>query len=102
MEPSFEERNDEIEKELTERLTFAVKAADIGFWEVDPATNVVKWDGRCQELFGLTRDHYIPYIDAVEHIHPDDVAAVKAAVEHSLKGENGGIYDMRYRTIGAL
>src|ERR1700755_2493145 len=101
MELSVEENNAAIDKELAERLPFAIKAADIGFWEVDPATHVVKWDGRCQELFGLSKDHYIPYSEAVEHIHPDDVAAVNAAVARALNGENAGLYDMRYRTIGA-
>jgi len=89
------------QNEEIERSHFAIRAADIGFWEVDLPTNTVKWDGRCQELFGLTRDRYIPYAEAIRYIHPDDFDPVNAAVQRALAGENDGYYDMRYRTIGA-
>src|ERR1700761_9629832 len=96
MEGRDQEGKTAKDAELTERLEFAIRAADIGFWEVDLATNLVKWDGRCQELFGLTKDYYIPYSEAIRHIHPDDLNRVNTAVQRSLAGENGGIYDLRY------
>src|ERR1700761_3261474 len=85
----------------SERVQFASEAADIGYWEVHLPTNTVIWDLQCQALFGLTKDHDIPYTEATRYIHPDDVNAVNTAVQVALAGENGGRYDMRYRTIGA-
>src|ERR1700761_7061730 len=85
----------------SERVQFASEAADIGYWEVHLPTNTVIWDLQCQALFGLTKDHDIPFTEATRYIHPDDVNAVNTAVQTALAGENGGRYDMRYRTIGA-
>ncbi len=85
----------------TERLHFAIRAANIGFWEVDLQTDTVELDRRCQELFGLTKDRHIPYSEAIRYIHPEDLESVNTAVQQSLAGENDGYYDMRYRTIGA-
>jgi PAS domain S-box-containing protein len=90
-----------LTSEESERAQFASRAAGIGFWEVDLHKNAVVWDGRCQELFGLSKDHDIPYNEAIRYIHRDDIDAVNAAVEAALAGENDGCYDMRYRTIGA-
>lgn len=85
----------------TERLHFAMEAAGVGVWEVNMATNEVEWDDRCRDLFGLAKDNRIPYIKAIQYIHPDDIESVNTAVQKALKGENNGKYDMRYRTIGA-
>jgi len=85
-QPNQEQRIS-MDAELSERLEFAIGAADIGFWEVDIQTNVVKWDGRCQELFGLTKDYFIPYSEAIQHIHADDLDLQQFAhvTSHDLK-----------------
>ncbi|WP_461137776.1 PAS domain-containing sensor histidine kinase [Spirosoma pomorum] len=90
-------------KKLTERLDidFALQAAGLGIWEVDPATNLVVWDNRCRELFGLTKDNDLPYEQAIQYIHPSDLDRVNQAVQRATKPESGGIYDETYRTIGA-
>ncbi len=90
-------------KALTERLdvNFALKAARLGVWELDPVTNLINWDDRCRELFGLVTDNLLSYEQATRHIHPDDVARVDAAVQWAMNPESGGGYDVTYRTIGA-
>ncbi len=90
-------------KALIERLdiNFALKAAQLGVWEFDPITNLVNWDDRCRELFGLAKDNLLSYEQAIRHIHPDDVNRVDQAVKWAMNPQSGGTYDTTYRTIGA-
>lgn len=91
------------DKALTERLDidFALKAAQLGVWELDPVTRVVNWDDRCRELFGLATDNRLPYEQAIRYIHPDDVDRVDQAVRWAMNPQSGGVYDVTYRTTGA-
>lgn len=85
-----------------ERLNFALQAAGIGIWDLqlgDP--DVVVWDDRCKELFGMKGDGELLYADAFQYIHEDDREFVKESVDFSLDPKNGGNFDVRYRTIGA-
>lgn len=88
---------------LNERIdvNFALKAAQLGVWELDPVTNLVNWDERCRELFGLAQHNPLPYEQALRYIHPDDVDRVDQAVRWAMSAESGGGYDVTYRTIGA-
>ncbi|SFF21655.1 PAS domain-containing sensor histidine kinase [Spirosoma endophyticum] len=90
-------------KTLHERLdvNFALRAAGLGVWEVDPTTNLVIWDDQCREMFGLAKDNLLPYEQAIQYIHPEDVEGVKKAVAWAMNSESGGDYDLTYRTIGA-
>ncbi|GAB3506738.1 hypothetical protein GCM10027341_40280 [Spirosoma knui] len=91
------------DKALTERLDidFALKAARLGVWELDPVTKLVKWDDRCRELFGLTQNRLLTYEEAIRFIHPDDASRVDEAVQQVLSPTSNGQYDVTYRTIGA-
>ena len=88
---------------LTQRLNidFALQAAGLGVWELDPVTKQVLWDDRCRQLFGLAKDNQLPYQQAIQFIHPDDQARVDQAVQQVLSGQSNGQYDMTYRTVGA-
>lgn len=88
--------------EETERLQFGIEAARIGFWEVDLRDNTMKWDQRCKEIFGLPKDSELSYAEAIRYIHPEDLGKVDDAVQKALQGLNDGLYDARYRTIGAV
>ncbi|WP_373513037.1 ATP-binding protein [Persicitalea sp.] len=89
-------------KNLNKRLDvdFAIKAAQLGVWELDPATNLVIWDDRCRELFGVIERNTLPYEEALNYIHPEDASRVDKAVKTAMKAESGGSYDETYRTTG--
>ena len=89
-------------KTLNTRLDvdFAMKAAQLGVWELDPATDIVIWDDRCRELFGIAKDNALPYQQALACIHPEDVMRVDEAVKWAMNPESGGLYDVTYRTVG--
>lgn len=82
-------------------VDFALQAAGLGVWELDPVTKTVNWDDRCRELFGLAKDNRLPYEQAIQYIHPDDVTRVDEAVQQALSPHSDGQYDVTYRTIGA-
>ncbi len=81
-------------------VDFAMKAAQLGVWEVDPSTDMVIWDDRCSELFGMVGRNIMPYEEAITHIYPDDTKRVDEAVKRALQLDSGGLYDVTYRTIG--
>ncbi|GAB3281296.1 hypothetical protein GCM10027347_56860 [Larkinella harenae] len=88
---------------LNQRLDidFALEAAGLGVWELDPVTKQILWDNRCRALFGLATQNYLPYEQAIQHIHPDDVDRVHQAVQWAMNPLSGGQYDETYRTLGA-
>ena len=93
----------DLDKNLRDRLDidFALKAAGLGVWELNPATNQVNWDTRCQELYGLTDKHLFLYEHILPLIHPNDVERVDQAVRWAMKPQSGGHYDATYRVLGA-
>jgi signal transduction histidine kinase len=88
---------------LTQRLNieFALQAAGLGVWELDPVTKQVLWDDRCRQLFGLAKDNPLTHEQASRYIHPDDQVRVDLAVQHALSGQSNGHYDNTFRTVGA-
>ncbi|QXV65166.1 PAS domain-containing protein [Mucilaginibacter sp. 21P] len=84
-----------------ERIQFALDSAGFGTWDFDPQNNTVKWDDRCKQLFGFSKNDEINYNDLLKHIHPDDQALVDEAVQQALKPDGEGRYDIEFRTIGA-
>ncbi|WP_020605543.1 PAS domain-containing sensor histidine kinase [Spirosoma spitsbergense] len=82
-------------------IDFALQAAGLGTWDLDPITQLVHWDDRCRELFGLTKENQLPYQRAINYIHLDDVSRVEAAVQWAMDPQSGGMFDVTFRTIAA-
>lgn len=95
-------RATEGELEASEdRLRLANEAADIGTWDFDPETGVLRWDARCKALFGLPPDAAVTYEGSfLPGLHPEDRDRAQAAVEAALDPAGPGSYDIEYRTIG--
>jgi PAS domain S-box-containing protein len=82
-----------------EDLDFALNAADLGTWDLDPATNKFKGNARLKEWFGLAPDAEIPLPLAMSVMAEKDKARVAAAIEKALQFESGGNYDIEYTII---
>lgn len=87
--------------EENERLRFALNAAGIGTWELNPVTNEVLWDERCRELFGFAPDESVTYQDVLKYIDAEDAVKVNKAVQEALNPANTKGYEVQYRTNGA-
>ncbi len=93
--------NNKLESKLdnNERQQYAIKAAKLGFWELDPVTVTLEWDARCQELFGLPTNKYTTYNESLHCVHPEDLGLVNAAFKSALAGDDEGNCEVRFRTV---
>ena len=76
----------------------AFAAADLGWWEFDPVSNIATWSPKCRQLFGLFSDSVITYADWAAAVHPDDFKRAEEKTYEAL--QTTGAYDEEYRTIG--
>ncbi|KGE13061.1 PAS domain-containing protein [Sphingobacterium deserti] len=79
----------------------AKEASNLGMFDLDVQQDILVWDDRCKELFGVPPESEVSYTrDFVTGLHPDDrqmtLAAVKDAFDRKL---TGGRYDIHYRTL---
>jgi PAS domain S-box-containing protein len=83
------------------RLEIALEASSVGIWERDLRTGNVFWDERCAAIFGLDGAVELDSIEQLlmEHIHPDDHAAVHRAMREAEAGT--GEYAVEARVIRA-
>ncbi|OHV78808.1 histidine kinase [Rhizobium sp. LCM 4573] len=83
------------------RLRLATEAAEIGTWDYDPASNALRWDVRCKQLFGLSAEATVTYEGSfLAGIHPDDRERAHEAVQRAIDPQGSGHYNIEYRTIG--
>ncbi|GAA4340521.1 hypothetical protein GCM10023149_51970 [Mucilaginibacter gynuensis] len=79
----------------------ALRAGELGTWDLDPINNIVTWDEKCKELYGFPKGDHISYEGVLKHMHPADVERVNKAVLTALDIASGGDYRVEFRTIGA-
>ncbi len=80
------ERNQALEAVRTaeERMRFALQSADVGIWDMDYATGVLRWSATLEAHYGLQRGTFGGTFEAfIERIHPDDRACVVEALENA-------------------
>jgi PAS domain S-box-containing protein len=92
----------EARAELTrsrERLQLALRAARMGTWRWDPATDVVSWDDGLYQIFGIgpNEEKVTRYEEFLERVHEDDRLVVREAVERALDG--GGDLNYEFRIV---
>ena len=91
----------QAKNESEERLSFALKSAQLGTWSLDPVNNRVDWDERCSRLFGFSKNECIKYEDLFNYIHPEDRNNVRVAVEKASNNTYDGSYNVQFRSTGA-
>ena len=73
------ERNQAVEALRTaeERMRFALQSADVGIWDMDYTTGVLRWSETLEAQYGLQPGTFGGTFEAfVERIHPDDRTSV--------------------------
>ena len=69
----------------TARLRLATEAARLGVWEYDLEKNVLTWDDKMFELYGIRRENFCGvYEDWLRGLHPLDVQAARATLETAI------------------
>ena len=71
-----------------ERLKLAIRSGRLGVWDWDVRNNVMVWNDRMLELYGITREQFSGDVSAWENgLHPEDRARAIAESEAALRGE---------------
>jgi len=88
-------------RQSEERARLAAEAAAVGTWDLDLRSGELRWDARTKALFGLSAKAAITYEGSfLRGLHPDDRAAIEAAVAAAIARDGTRQYHIEYRTIG--
>jgi|UPI000832A5F4 PAS domain S-box-containing protein len=83
-----------------ERLALAIEAAEVGTWDLDLTTNVLRWDDRTRAMFGFSPGRPCSMDDFYAGLHPEDLQDTSVAFATALDPSVRAIYDVEYRTVG--
>lgn len=83
-----------------DRLRLAVRAAELGTWDLNPETGALRWDEHSRMLFGIPPETEVTYDTFVACIHPEDRERTLAYVERALQPDGGGEFDTEFRVLG--
>jgi len=86
-------------KEKEERLSAALRSGKFGVYDYDPLTRIIKWDSRMYRLWGVPEGEPVTYETFEAGVHPEDVAAVRAAVAKSLHPNESRHIECEYRVV---
>ena len=79
-----------------ERLRLALKAARMGTWQWDVASNTLAWDEQLHDLYGIEPGQQVTqYEDFIGRVHQDDRPFVAGSVQRALEGGGGLDYEFR-------
>ena len=80
------------------RLKLATKAGGIGVWDFDIINNILMWDDKLFELFGVDKETIGSAKQTwLSGVHPDDMVRVEADSQSAIRGEKD--YDSEFRVI---
>ena len=80
-------------------LEFAINAAELGTWELNPLTNKLTTNNRLRNWFGLSAAEEIDLKHATDIIDHKDRQRVAEAIEKALQFSSGGEYNEDYKII---
>ena len=80
-------------RESEERLTLALKGADLGTWDWYPGTGQLVFNDRWAEMLGYQPGELPPLVQTKENLmHPGDAQRVKEILQKHLNGETEMYY----------
>ncbi len=86
-------------KESERLLKQSQEIAHLGSWELDLTKNKLIWSDEVYRIFGLEPQEFGASYDAfLDHVHPDDRAAVDAAYSGSIRNGSDS-YEIEHRVI---
>jgi len=85
-------------RNLSDRLSLAVQAGEVGIWEWNAITNELVWDERMLQLYGIQPSDFTGiYFDWLSRVHPEDQQKAQAEIEKALQGEQEFAIEFRIR-----
>lgn len=80
-------------------MAYAVDAAELGTWDLNPVTWKFAGNERLKDWFGLSASDDIPLSHALDVIAEKDRSKVSAAITEALNPASGGIYQAEYTVV---
>jgi PAS domain S-box-containing protein len=91
----------QVEQRIQEseaRLSLAAQAAGIGVWDRDVINDVLVWDKRMFEIYGVNPDAFVGAYEAWQRgLHPDDLARAVGEVDAAERGKKA--FDTEFRIV---
>lgn len=89
-------------QQLSKRLSMSLKSGSVGCWEWDIVRDILIWDDRMYEIYGVTEQQPDAessqiYATWVKSIHPDDRIATENKLAQALLGD--AEFDTEFRAI---
>ncbi|MFC1979103.1 ATP-binding protein [Chloroflexota bacterium] len=89
---------DEELKIISERLSLASRSAGLGIWDWDIKQNLLVWDDRMYQLYGVAKEDFAGAYEAwTKGLHLDDVKRSDEEVQKALTGEKD--FDTEFRVV---
>ncbi len=83
---------------LTDRLTLALKSAAIGIWEWDIPSNILIWDERMYQIYGIVpNSSHNTYLTWANSLHPSDRANAEFSAQQAIQGSKD--FDIEFRIV---
>ena len=92
-------RAEDALRETAERLRLAMESAEVGAWDLDPATGTLDWSERCRAIFGVAPGEPVSMEVFFQLTHPGDRDRVAGVVRDALDPGGDGAYVTEYRAV---
>lgn len=86
------------ERESAEWARLALSASNLGKWQYDLATNIIRFDAQARQHYGFTQDT-VTLEMVLKQVHPEDVQRLGAEIALTLDPANDGRSVTEYRVI---
>ena len=91
-------KKEEELRQLSDRLSLAVGAANVGIWDMDLVNDHLVWDDAMFRIYGISPDRFSGAQDAwTAGVHPDDWPRANEEIQMALRGEKD--FDTEFRVI---
>lgn len=82
-----------------DQLTQTEYLAEVGGWELDLATETLRWTDGTRRIHGVTGEYEPTFGDSIEFYHPEDRDRIRTATEQCR--DQGVVYDVEARLVTA-
>ena len=91
-------KTDEELRQVSDRLSLALKGSKIGTWDFDIVNNNLIWDEAMFRLYGVPKDKFSHAFEAWKStLHPDDLAQAEREVQLAISGDKE--FNTEFRVI---
>lgn len=91
-------RAEEALREVSARLSLAVKAGGVGIWDWDCVADTLVWDEQMYALYGISKNSFTGAYESWRSVvHPDDVKRGENEIARAISGEKN--FDTEFRVI---